>query len=306
MILRWFLSFTFPLFLFGCDSADFSSSNTQRKNPSSMMTGDNNGENLIVKEAAGEELDVKDASPGSEDLGDDKKNPNGEDLEEELSGPAKEGVDFDETEKGSVVGGLDGGKIGVGTAYKVYKKAHGSFDARVVDSQSKYDVDYNVAGIDAFNFFPESLTEIQNRISDPKKRFVLIVANASLSPKAALKINDQEVWAVDYQAALKALAAGALPQVFTMGEPTENGDKKLSTLKVAFSRKSSLNGGLRPARLNDVQSNVLGPNGEYRNGALVIQAIDAALFNTLDPKTGVASMNQGQALLWEVVVFSSL
>ena len=51
---------------------------------------------------------------------------------------------------------------------------------------------------------------------------------------------------------------------------------QLTSLTLGFDVFAILNGGLLPTKTGCVKGNVAGAKGEYRNGALMIQALDAS------------------------------
>lgn len=149
-----------------------------------------------------------------------------------------------------------------------------------------------------------ALDQIQDTIN-PSQRFYLISVNAKLNPGAVLEINGEApVYATTYQAAQqKILSEGGRPQAYTIGKPTHPGDKQLTQLVIAFDPTVDANSLLIPtAPMNCVIPNVSGAQGEYRDGALVIQAVDPANF-IQDKDTGAALAPLG-GMIWEGMVYN--
>lgn len=190
--------------------------------------------------------------------------------------------------------GLKGGHFDLDTSSQVYLPSQGKTDRHI----HEYDDKYNVTFADFFNLQDAKLGNISELVA-PAKRFILTIANAELSPGGVLSINGQTESVVDYQKRVDAYLAGnsaALP-VFTLNGAS---DIKLADLKIGFSADALAKGGLIGTVTGCVVSNNPGKLGEYRNGALVIQAIDVAAAK-LNSKTRTAELNGG--LLWESTLF---
>lgn len=192
------------------------------------------------------------------------------------------------------LGGLTGGHFDLDTSSQVYADGMGQTDHHV----HAYDDRFNLSYADFFNLADNKLKNIQTLVP-LGTRFVLLIANAQLSPKGVLSINGQEQSVVDYQNKVAQFIAGntaALP-VFTLNGAT---DTKLTGLKIGFSLDSILNGGLIGTETKCVVANDFGKLGEYRNGSLTIQAIDVAALK-INASTKTADLNGG--LLWEATLF---
>ncbi len=96
------------------------------------------------------------------------------------------------------------------------------------------------------------------------------------------------------------LSKNQLPQVYELSGPLNSADQILSSLKVIFPKDVIAQGGLIGTETGCVRKNDPGKLGEYRNGAMVIQLLDAAKAK-IDPMTKVATSDGG--LLWEATVF---
>ena len=141
--------------------------------------------------------------------------------------------------------------------------------------------------MDFFNLLDANFNNIQSTIPSGT-RFVLNVVNAKLSPGGILQINGSLVGVTHFQ----------LGQIYTIGAPSQIADLQLQGLRLGFSPNILANNGLVPTDTGCVRANDPGKLGEYRNGALTIQALDAGNY-TLDPITGAAA----SGLLWEATVF---
>ena len=148
--------------------------------------------------------------------------------------------------------------------------------------------------VDFFNMLDTKFTTISSRVASGQE-FYVIVANAQLSTLTALEINGIRYSTPNYQAnAQKFLnGGGGLLPTFTLdaGNP-------LSQFALAFRADAITSGGLIATQTGCVRANDAGASGEYRDGALTIQILDAATAS-LDGATGAASTG----LLWESTVF---
>lgn len=159
------------------------------------------------------------------------------------------------------------------------------------------------------------------------KQFILTIANAALSRGGVLEINGLSIDVVDYQAFVKrflskTLRSGETFPVYQRTPPTPAeataGIKQLTSLKISFDAFAIVNGGLIPTVTGCVRGNNAGALGEYRNGALLLQALDASDISAgyklvgSDPNklyqagSNTVHANLGYAtagLLWESTVF---
>ena len=195
---------------------------------------------------------------------------------------------------GEIMQGLKGGHFDLDTSSRVYAPSAGRTDHHV----HEYDDKYNVTYADFFNLLDGKFGNI-NEIVQPDARFVLIVANAQLSPGGVLSINGQSISVTDYQAQVARFIGGdgaALP-VYTLSGAS---DRKLSGLRIGFAPDTLTKGGLIATETSCVVKNDPGKKGEYRNGALVIQAIAVDSLK-INQQTQSADLNGG--LLWESTLF---
>lgn len=198
---------------------------------------------------------------------------------------------------GSMPGGITGGHFDLDTSSRVYPFDGGQTDQHV----HEYDDKYGVNGADFFALFDSRLGEIPELIPDRARKFILLVSNAELSPGAVIEINGNRMSALDYQKRARALLAsgGVLPS-YSLNATT--GTTRLVSLKVSFSADVIVKSGLVPTATGCVRRNRRGARGEYRDGALLVQALDSATYR-VDPATGAASQQGSGGLLWEATLF---
>lgn len=195
---------------------------------------------------------------------------------------------------GQLFQGLKGGHFDLDTSSAAYAPSAGQTDHHVHEYDDKYGVTY----ADYFNLLDAKFKNI-NEAVPVQSRFVLVIANAQLSPGGVVEINGQRLSVGDYQKKVDQYLAGqsSALTVFTLDG---SAGTKLSSLKIGFSPDALMNNGLIGTETGCVVRNDPGKMGEYRNGALLIQAIDVALLK-LDPATRAAQLNGG--LLWESTIF---
>ena len=173
----------------------------------------------------------------------------------------------------------------------------------------RYDETYGVCGVDFLDNKGGKIHEISMDINLDQP-FKIIVANGDLSPGGRLVLNavydrgDHSTWTdVD---SYDDLALSALT-VYSMGGI--GGTTKLTSAGIYFDTLAIPKGDIHPTETTCVRENWLGPNDEWRNGVLTIQAVavdeqgnDA--FST-DPSLSNGGV-QGVAtdgLLWELTLF---
>lgn len=223
-------------------------------------------------------------------------------------------IHFDTSDMGdydiSLSPGLAGGHIDVDTAHLIYAAGKGTTNAHV----HAYDDKYNVTYVNLMNFLDTKLEEMGKRIPNGV-RFKIIVGNPDLSPGGRLSIN-KTYNASDPSTYVKVTDYSnvAVPGLNIYSMDGVSGTTKLSTMVVNF-QGDSVSGsgtsisGLIGTNTGAVRSNKPGPNGEYRNGALVIQAVrvnadgtDAFTTNIAQTKGGVHGV-AASGLLWECTLF---
>ncbi len=209
----------------------------------------------------------------------------------ENDGAAKEGIDdpFYDTEEG-----LKGGHFDLDTSHQVYAAGMGKTDHHVHEYDDKFGVTY----ADFLQLKDPKFENINERVG-ASAEFILVIANAQLSPKGVLSINGVSQSVGDYQSRVRDFISGNRSALTVYSLNGSKGEM-LSDLRIGFSADAILTGGLLGTETGCVVRNEPGRLGEYRNGALTLQAIDAktAHFNS---ETGVADVQGG--LIWESTIF---
>jgi hypothetical protein len=143
---------------------------------------------------------------------------------------------------------------------------------------------------------------IQKSIPE-EKRFYIVVVNPDLNPGGVLELNGSVLRVTDYKNLTRQLlSSGVLPPAYTIGAPQVAGDIQLTSLKIAFDSTVTANELLIPTGPTKcVFPDIAGKLGEYRDGALVVQAIDASSIE-LNASTGAAASNGG--LIWEGIIYN--
>ncbi len=223
--------------------------------------------------------------------------------------------------------GLYGGHFDLDTAHLIYPFNGGSTDGHVHEWDDKWDR----TTIDYFSL-PDGkgspLYEINANAVEgvpPATPFILTVANTAMSPGAVLEINGASINVKDYHALVKRFLTGTMlpgetfPRYkLAMPSAAEQaaGMQRLTSFKISFDVFALLSGDLIPTKTGCVRGNKPGTLGEYRNGALLVQALDASNISggyVLDPvqKKYVAGSNSVHATLgyatagleWESTIF---
>lgn len=165
--------------------------------------------------------------------------------------------------------------------------------------------------IDSFGDYPPDIGE--------SEEFIVLVANADLSPGGTLQIGTKTWNVLDYQIQLhKALLdwdpriADALPRdddgdslVFKWGDIQDMVD---GTIRVSFNDRAILDGGLHPTNSQCVVQNGVGgraetyntqtKEGRWRNGALTLQLVKKSYFNAqpVNPALAMVDIQKPQDL----------
>lgn len=198
-----------------------------------------------------------------------------------VSGAGRNGPDEFPGQNG--INGLNGGHFDLDTSTKIYPTGQGTTNHHV----HEYDKAHQTTNIDFFNLIDSGFDNIQAAIS-PGQRFVLNVVNANLSKGGTLDINGANVTVGGFRSG----------QIYTIGPASISGDISLRVFRLGFAPDILSKGGLAPTATKCVRANDAGSLGEYRNGALTVQALAVGNFS-LDPATGAAT----SGLLWEATVF---
>jgi hypothetical protein len=220
--------------------------------------------------------------------------------------------------------GLQGGHFDLDSSHLIYPFGDGETDGH----EHEWDDSYNSTTIDYFQMrgkpfkIDHEVFGAGNKTADP---FILTVGNSALSPGGIVEINGVSIGVEEYEAALNryitgTLAAGEGFPRFTIDPPTvaqkNAGVLQLTTFKMSFDAFAILRGDLLGTKTGCVKDNTAGRNGEWRNGALFVQALDAkwedpayVLDVLTDTYVGVNnSVKAGHnyatdGLLWESTVF---
>jgi hypothetical protein len=200
--------------------------------------------------------------------------------------------------------GLYGGHFDVDSSTTLYPIGAGASDAH----DHGFSDDYEVTGVDFFDMHGGKVHEITDDITDVDQPFKLIIANSDLSNGARVVLNgtynDQ-----DYTTWTKAtIYDDTTPTVYSLSGAGNT--TKLSSAGVYFHWLAIPLGQLHHSQTGCVKGNDAGANGEWRNGALTVQAVAVNTDGT-DAYTADTSLSAGgsqgvarSGLLWEMTVFN--
>ncbi len=206
--------------------------------------------------------------------------------------------------------GLLGGHFDLDTSSYISQWYVGPRDKGSTDGHvHEYDDLYSVVGMNAFNIPDQNLHDISTDVP-AKAKFKLIIANADLSPGGRLVINDDyyrgvpETWTdvMDYD----NTSLADLPIYSFDGA---DGTVQLSELGIYFEISTIMRYRLHPTQTKNVKENFVGRHGEWRNGALTIQAVEVNADGTDNFTTNQSYSNGGvqgvatSGLLWEATIF---
>ena len=146
-----------------------------------------------------------------------------------------------------------------------------------------------------------NINDLEFGVPNDSEQFYIIIANAELSQDVQLEINGNRISVKNYQDKVDAYLSGNYNALETYSLGGSSNAIQLTSLKfiVGLDAASAING-IRPTETGAVVKNIPGPNDEYRNGALIIQAITANDMS-LNPSLGVADQNDD--LYWESTIF---
>jgi hypothetical protein len=219
--------------------------------------------------------------------------------------------------------GLAGGHFDLDTSTQIYSLGGGATNSHT----HEWDDKTGLTGVDYFNLVecavkgakdaPSPCVEdpgllqtdldydhLDSTVGGDTQQFILVVANDRLSTGGVMELNSTSLSVVTYGNLISDAVAGTgtLP-VYQLGASPPAGVQQLTGLKMNFNRLAILQGGLLGTNTGCVRGNNPGPNGEYRNGALTMQAI------AWDGTKTVAELihdNHHYAesdLLWEATIF---
>lgn len=165
--------------------------------------------------------------------------------------------------------GIFCGHLDIDTSHLVYPPAKGTTDGHIHEWDDKFNSIY----VNYFDMKTTTLHNIQRDIAATQK-FKIIVANADLSPGARLVINknydenDPSTYVLVTQ--YDDIPIANLPVYSLSGVA---GTTKLDKLEMHYLTTAIQNRQVIPTNTGDVRGNILGKNGETRNGALTLQAV---------------------------------
>ncbi len=202
--------------------------------------------------------------------------------------------------------GIRFGQFDVDTAHLVYDFNGGETDAHTHEYDDKFDT--NV--IDYFNIETgdktgskalHNINDTDYGVPNDNEQFYLIVANADLSQDVQVNINGILISVMDYQANVDAYINGDNNALEAYSLGNSQGATKLTSLEFVVGLDAALSdNGLIPTETSTVRSNTPGPNGEYRDGALIIQAINV---NDMSLNTDLRVADSDAGLFWESTIF---
>ncbi|MEE8306217.1 MAG: hypothetical protein V3R81_03070, partial [Gammaproteobacteria bacterium] len=193
---------------------------------------------------------------------------------------------------GDCDGGLGGGHMDVDYDIELGGKTSGH--------QHEYDDDVNRTYVDYFDIDPlnggklSAVDEVGIAADD---RFVILIANADLSPGASLTIGSKTISAVEYQRTIQKALAGWDGDPTTLIDPSlGNLVYKLPTLspnfRTTFDSLAIVNGGLHPTNTGCVNKDSAVTNDRWRNGVLVMQLVHVDQFAGLDLAAGDSALDR--------------
>jgi hypothetical protein len=190
--------------------------------------------------------------------------------------------------------GLRGGHFDVDTTTSLDGTTEGHFH--------EYDDEHDVSGID-FIAPLDTQGEVQpleEALGDvPDLEFVIVVVNPDLSPGARLVLDG----AYDPQDPSSWVGVGEYADT-PLQQLERHTLRTLPSLGLYFAGDAIQTGGLAGTEPTCVSRNDVGPGGEWRNGALVVQAIRADQLQTnVALSAGGVQGAATAGLLWEGIVF---
>ena len=213
--------------------------------------------------------------------------------------------DDDDDDSGDDLG-IRNAHFDVDTAHLVYDFNEGKTDAHTHEYDDKFDTNT----VDYFNIETggktgsgalHNITDPEYSVPNNNEHFYIIVSNAHLSQDVQVEINGELFPVMDYQAKVDAYLNGdnnAL-EVYTLGD-SQNAIKLTSLKFVVGMDAATVENGLIPTETKTVRANTPGPNGEYRDGALIIQAIDV---NAMSLNNSLRVADSNANLFWESTIF---
>lgn len=165
----------------------------------------------------------------------------------------------------------------------------------------EFDDSYDVTSVDALDIWQQKKHLDVDEALASTQRFRIIVANSNLSPGAWLTLNGVDYDVLDYA----DIPVGSLTIWSFAGV---SGSTRLTEFSINFDVEAIASCELHPTVTGSVRKNVLGPNQEWRNGALTFQAIKVNAGGTPAYTLNTARANGGQGVAssglgWESTFF---
>jgi outer membrane protein assembly factor BamB len=187
---------------------------------------------------------------------------------------------------GNCTGGFANGHIDVDTDY--YNNQDGGTGDKTHKHTHQYDKEVDRTYVDYTDIVITDHVELNDAsMIDPDREFIIVLANADLSPAGVITVGNVDYSAVYYQTMIhKKLRAwdgeSALTDddgndlIFTANELASIG----GTVRQTFTDNALELGGIHATDTSCVKNAYPLTNGRYRNGALTIQAIPRDLFSS--------------------------
>ncbi|MCZ6668366.1 MAG: PilC/PilY family type IV pilus protein, partial [Gammaproteobacteria bacterium] len=197
---------------------------------------------------------------------------------------------------GDCEGGIGGGHMDVDTdagAFASGIDGDATLGGKTMGHVHEYDDKVDRTYVDYLDIDPlggGKLFNVDEIGIDDDEDFIILVANADLSPGSELTIGSRKINVVEYQRSIHR----ALAQWDGNGElKDEDGNKLIldldelqdddGTLRSTFDSLAIINGGLHPTITGCVNKTSSITNGRWRNGALVIQLVKRSHFTSGTP-----------------------
>ncbi len=204
--------------------------------------------------------------------------------------------------------GVFGGHLDLDTSTTISRIDRGSTQAHTHDYTGKYDVTY----VDFFRILEAKQIEVQEAITNPAQKFKITVVNGDLSPgiRLSIKFLDLDGTTVTFVKGASDYDDYALDDLTVYSLGGAAGTRTLQSLQLQFDEDTILNRSVIPTTTSAVQSNVLGKETTWRNGALTVQLVavnpDGSDGFTTDLSLTAQGGSHGAAssgLLWEGALF---
>jgi hypothetical protein len=183
--------------------------------------------------------------------------------------------------------GLVGGHFDLDTSHGIYAFDEGDTDKHEHEWDDKYDTT-TINYFDIEGGAHNNIDEGNDTIPDDETPFFLTVSNAAINPAGVMEINGSSFSVTSYFDLQTRWLAGTMASyekfpVYKLGKltgaETAAGWQQLTSFKVSFDAFAILKGELLGTKTGCVRGNEIGALGEYRNGALTVQALDAEDFD---------------------------